>query len=74
MAKAHYLANKAPLFSQLKVVYHHNLLPSGFRHLFLSSNQVRHYETRLASHYRPHFVGLILGSSVSFIENQCQFH
>ena len=95
MTKAHYLANKASLFSQLKVVdidsinsfsvvtcmysYHHNLLPSGFRHLFLSSNQVHHYETRLASHYRPHFVGLILGSSVSFIENQqsgirCQFH
>ena len=60
-----------PLFSQLKVLdifsinsfsvatfmysYHHNLLPSSFRDLFLSSNQVHQYETRLASQYRPHF-------------------
>ena len=28
---------------------------SSFRNLFLSSNQVHHYETRLASQYRPHF-------------------
>ena len=56
ITKAHYLANTAPLFSQLKVLdifsinsfsvatfmysYHHNLLPSSFRDLFLSSNQV----------------------------------
>ena len=76
MAKAHSLANNAPLFSHLKVLdiysinsfsvvtcmysYHHNRLPSVFRHLFLSNNQVHHYETRLASHYRPHFVELIL--------------
>ena len=61
--KAHYLANTAPLFSQLKVLdiftfmysYHHNLLPSSFCDLFLSSNQVHQYETRLASQYRPHF-------------------
>ena len=71
IAKAHYLANTAPLFSQLKVLdifsinsfsvatfmysCHHNLLPSSFRDLFLSSNQVHQYETRLASQYRPHF-------------------
>ena len=69
--KAHYLANTAPLFSKLKVLaihsinsfsvatfvysYHHNLLPSSFGNLFLSSNQVHHYETRLASQYKPHF-------------------
>ena len=67
--KAHYLANTASLFSQLKVLdifsinsfsvatfmysYHHNLLPSSFRDLFLSSNEVHQYETRLASQYRP---------------------
>ena len=61
IAKAHYLANTAPLFSQLKVLdifsinsfsvatfmysYHHNLLPSSFRDLFLNSNQVHQYET-----------------------------
>ena len=65
------LANTAPLFSQLEVPdifsinsfsvatfmysYHHNLLPSSFHDLFLSSNQVHQYETRLASQYRPHF-------------------
>ena len=69
--KAHYLANTAPLFSQLKVLdifsinsftvatfmysYHHNLLPSSFHDLFLSSNQVHQYETQLASQYKPHF-------------------
>ena len=37
--------------------YHQNLLPSCFRNLFLSSNQVHHYETQLASLYRPHFRG-----------------
>ena len=35
--------------------YHHNLLPSSFRNLFLSSNQVHHYETRPTSQYSPHF-------------------
>ena len=35
----------------------HNLLPSSFRNLFLSSNHVHHYQTRLASQYRPHFCG-----------------
>ena len=61
----------APLFTKLKVTdiysinsfsvakfmysYHHNLLPSSFCNLFLSSNQVHHYETRLASQYRPRF-------------------
>ena len=71
ITKAHYLANTAPLFSLLKVLdifsinsfsaatflysYHHNLLPSSFHDLFLSSNQVHQYETRLASQYRPHF-------------------
>ena len=71
ITKAHYLANTAPLFSQLKVLdifsinsfsvatfmysYHHNLLPNSFHDLFLSSNQVHQYETRLASQYRPHF-------------------
>ena len=71
ITKAHYLEKTAPLFSQLKVLdifsinsfsvatfmysYHHNLLPSSFRDLFLSSNQVHQYETRLASQYRPHF-------------------
>ena len=71
ITKAHYLANTAPLFSQLKVLdifsinsfsvatfmysYHHNLLPSSFHDLFLSSNQVHQYETQLASQYRPHF-------------------
>ena len=71
ITKAHYLANTAPLFSQLKVLdifsinsfsvatfmysYHHNLLPSSFRDLFLSSNQVHQYETRLASQYRLNF-------------------
>ena len=55
ITKAHYLANTTPLFSQLKVLdifsinsfsvatfmysYHHNLLPSSFRDLFLSSNK-----------------------------------
>ena len=55
ITKAHYLAHTAPLFSQLKVLdifsinsfsvatfmysYHHNLLPSSFRDLFLSSNK-----------------------------------
>ena len=59
------------LFSQLKVLhihsinsfsvatfmysYHHNLLPCSFRNLFLSSNQVHHYETQLTSQYRRHF-------------------
>ena len=37
------------------ISYHHNLLPSSFHDLFLSSNQVHQYETRLASQYRPHF-------------------
>ena len=73
ISKAHYLANATPLFSKLKVLdiysvssfsvatfmysYHHNPLPSSFRNLFLSSNQVYHSETRLASssQYRPHF-------------------
>ena len=71
ITKAHYLANTAPLFSQLKVLdifsinsfsvatfmysYHHNLLPNSFHDLFLSSNQVHQYKTRLASQYRPHF-------------------
>ena len=69
ITKAHYLTNTAPLFSQLKDVfsinsfsvatfmysYHHNLLPSTFRDLFLGSNQVLQYETRLASQCRPHF-------------------
>ena len=71
ITKAHYLANTAPLFSLLKVLdifsinsfsaatflysYHHNLLPSSFHDLFLSSNQVHQYEIRLASQYRPHF-------------------
>ena len=71
ITKAHYLANTAPLFSQLKFLdifsinsfsvatfmysYHHNLLPNSFHDLFLSSNQVHQYETRLASQYRPHF-------------------
>ena len=32
-----------------------HILPSSFRDLFLSSNQVHEYETRLASQYRPHF-------------------
>ena len=70
-SKSHYLASTAPLFSQLKVldIYsissfsvarfmhscHHNLLPSSFRNRFLSSNQVHHYETRLACQYRHHF-------------------
>ena len=68
ITKAHYLANTASLFSQLKVLdifsinsfsvatfmysYHHNLLPSSFRDLFLSSNEVHQYETLLASQYR----------------------
>ena len=71
ISKAHYLANTSQSFSKLKVLdiysinsfsvatfmysYHHNLLPSSFRNLFLSSNQVHHYETRLASQYSPHF-------------------
>ena len=71
ISKTHYLANTAPLFSKRKVLdiytinsfsvatfmysYHHNLLPSSFRNLFLTSNQVHHYETRLASQYSPHF-------------------
>ena len=71
ITKAHYLANTAPLFSQLKVLdifsinsfsvatfmysYHHNLLPNSFHDLLLSSNQVHQYETQLASQYRPHF-------------------
>ena len=53
ITKAHYLANTAPLFSQLKVLdifsinsfsvatfmysYHNNLLPSSFHDLFLSN-------------------------------------
>ena len=72
ITKAHHLANTTPLFSQLKFLeifsinsfsvatfmysYHHNLLPSSFRNLFSSSNQVHQYETRLASQYRPHFI------------------
>ena len=72
ITKAHYLANTAPLFSQLKVLdifsinlfsvttfmycYHHNLLPSSFRDLFLSSNlKSINTKIRLASQYRPHF-------------------
>ena len=71
ITKAHYLESTAPLFSKLKVLdifsinsfsvgtfmysYHHNFLPDSFRDLFLSSNQVHQYETRLASQYRPHF-------------------
>ena len=71
ITKAHYLANTAPLFSQLKVLdifstnsfsvptfmhsYHHNLLPSSFHDLFLSTNQVHQHETRLPSQYRPRF-------------------
>ena len=71
ITKAHYLANTAPLFSQLKVLdifginsfsvatfmysYHHNLLPNSFHDLFLTSNQVHRCETWLASQYRPHF-------------------
>ena len=73
ISKAHHLANTVPLFSKLKVLdiysiysfsvatfmysYHHNLLPSSFRNLFWSSNQVHHYEIRIASQYRPHFCG-----------------
>ena len=73
ITKDYYLANTTPLFSQLKVLdifsinsffvatfmysYHHNLLPSSFRDLFLSSNQVHQYETWLASQYRTHFCG-----------------
>ena len=65
------VANTAPLFSQLKVLdifsinsfsvatfmysYHHNLWPSSFHDLFLSSNQVHQYKTRLAPQNRPHF-------------------
>ena len=49
--------------------YYHNLLPSSFRNLFLSSNQVHRYETWLASQYRPHFK-LVLSRSASFIEDQ----
>ena len=94
ISKAHHLANTVPLFSKLKVLdiysiysfsvatfmysYHHNLLPSSFRNFFLSSNQVHHHETRLASQYIPHFCR-ILSSSVSFIEDKqsgilCQLH
>ena len=36
-------------------LYHHNLLPSSFCHLFISSIQVHHYETQQASQYRPYF-------------------
>ena len=36
-------------------LYHHNLLSSRFCKLFLSSNHIHHYETWLASQYRPHF-------------------
>ena len=65
ITKAHYLTNTTPLFSLLKDLdilsinsfsvatfmysYHNNLLPSTFRDLFLSSDQVHQYETRLAS-------------------------
>ena len=71
LSKAHYLENTTPLFSKLKVLdiysinsfsvatfmysYLHNLLPSSFCNLFLSSNQVHHHETQL---------------SVSFIKDQ----
>ena len=76
IAKAHYLANTTPLFGKLKVLhtyninsfsvatfmysYRHNLLPSSFRHLVLSSNQVHCYETRLASHLDLILVELLL--------------
>ena len=61
ITKAHYLANTTPLFSLFKVLdifsinsfsvatfmysYHHNLFPSSFHDLFLSSNQVHQYKT-----------------------------
>ena len=35
--------------------YHRNLMPGNFRNLVLSSYQVHHHETRLASQNRPHF-------------------
>ena len=74
ITKAHYLTSKyRPFFKQLKVLdifsinslfifcfSHHNLLPSSFRDLFLSSNQVYQHETRLASQYRPHFCRTII--------------
>ena len=75
ISKAHYLANTAPLFSKLEVLdiysinsfsvatfmypYHHNLLPSSFRNLFLSSYQVHHYETRLPLSIDLIFVELV---------------
>ena len=61
--------------------YHHNLLPSSFCNFFLSSNQIHHCETPLASQNDVDhiFVELILSSSVSFIEDKqsgilCQLH
>ena len=64
ITKAHYLANTAPIFSQLKVLdifninsfsvatfmyfYHHNLLNSSFRDFFLSSNQYVRNSTSLS--------------------------
>ena len=51
--------------------YYHNSLPSSFHNLFLSSNQVHHYETQLASQYRRHLlVEGTLRSTVSFIKDQ----
>ena len=75
ITKAHYLANTAPLFSQLKVLdifsinsfsvatfmysYPHNLLRSSFRDFVLSSNQVHQYETRLCSQQSCEYHGKV---------------
>ena len=64
--------------------YHHNLLPTSFRNLFLISSQLHHSETRLASQYRPHFcrtniipsgsVGLTILEFFASYTNQLLFH
>ena len=66
-----YIAFSSVSVATLMYSYCHNSLPSSFRNLFLSSNQVHHYETQLASQYRRHFlVEGTLRSTVSFIKDQ----
>ena len=70
ISKAHHLANTVPLFSKLKFFDIYSIFFFLLLHLCilitiifclvalvtsLSSNQVHHYEIRIASQYRPHF-------------------
>ena len=70
MTNSNHRAPSAPLFAQSNILdifkvnsfytakfmfsYHHRLLPSPFLNLFLTSGQIRNYDTRSSAHFRPH--------------------